>query len=414
MRAKTVTKVPLYRWAEIIGVSPVHFSGAFAPNYWQYDHACNDVWAQYNWQRPETASREHLADLIATATTDVENLLGYFVSPTYVYREIQPFPIGINRIRRYPPTIETKWKKLTSFGQYVKTQVDDSVAAVLTDIDGDGFKEAAILIFSSSADPKTLRFYTAGYSDDSYRLFPVSISQSSGVTTVVFHSWDLLNPVLWEKPPSTFEAIDAEVEANYELDVAVYTLAIDSTLPQAELLWGKGDPYAVNTCICGGVGCTTCGITVQPACVTILDAQRGYISVTPATYDEDSSTYIQQRLSVQSVPTGVRLYYTSGDVEQNYLLAETLNPMRLYLEEAITWISAARLRFPICDCSGIKESVNDLMVNLVEVNKQRQTYISIIAPDMLTNPLGTRYGEAKAYDRLMRTNADFTMGGGVI
>lgn len=412
-RAKTITKLPLDRWAEIIGVSPVHFSGAFAPDYWDYAHACNDAWAQYSWQRPETASREHLADLISTATTDVENLLGYPVSPTYIHGEIQPFSIG-SRQRRYPPLIETRWNKLINFGQYKKTLIDSDVLGILDDFDMDGWDEIVTVIFSSAVDPKNLRFYTVGYSDDAYRLYPTSIAQNAGVTTAIFHSWDLIDPNQWEKTPAQFVVIDANDPTMYELHVAVYEYSIDPTLPQAELMWGKGDPYAAQHCVCGGVGCTACGVTTQPACVTITHAHNGFISVTPASYDVDSATYLQQNLTIHAVPTYVKLYYTAGEVDQKYRLGESLNPMQLYLEEAITWLSAARLRFPICNCSGIRASVDDLMVNLVEVNKQRQTYISIIAPDMLTNPLGTRYGEAKAYDRLMRTNSDYSFGGGVL
>lgn len=411
-RARTVTKLPLYRWAELIGISPVHFSGAYVPNIWDYDHNCDDVWTQHSWQRPEVASREHIAELISSATVDIETILGFPVAPTH-YKEIVTFPV-VQQRRVYPNSIETKWDKLIQFGQYTQTEVDAEVAVTLSDEDLDNFKEIATAVFAYTGDIHELRFFVYGKIDDSYRLYPTVINQVSGIVTVVFNTWDLIKVGLWEKPPAVFSTINLSSESNIDSYVSVYRKYIDPTKPQANLIWKHGDPYVRQSCTnCGGTGCSVCGVTTQPACVNILNANQGLIEVLPATYEENGS-YTRANLTVTATPTEVELFYVAGDQNPDYLSYASLNTMKLYWEETITWLSAARLRFPICACGGSKQTVDDLMVNLVEVNKQRQTYVSILSPDMLTNPFGTRYGEVKAWDRVARICTDSAMAGGIL
>lgn len=390
----------------------MHFASAYVPGVWEYDNACDDVWTQHSWQMPEVASREHIAELIKTSTQDIENLLGYPVAPSYI-EDTQALPI-VSGLRRYAPVIETKWKKLIQFGQYTQTQIDGELDVVMSDADGDGFAETGSVMFSYTGDINELRFYNLNFDSDTHRLHPKEITQTAGTVLAKFHRWDLIKLSEWDKPPALFAPIDISTETPLTLQIAVYRKYIDPTLPQANLVWRNGDSFAYRSCVCGGVGCTVCGVTRQPACVSILDAENGYICLIPATYDADDGLYTQSNLTVRNTPTQVELFYTAGDINADYVNHTSLNPMNLYLEEAVTWMSAARLRFPICACGGAKETVDDLMRNQVEVDKQRQTYLSILSPEMLTNPFGTRYGEVKAWDRIARIMGANGLGGGSI
>lgn len=376
-RARSVTKMPLDRWAEIIGISPMHFSGAVVPGVWEYeDHTCNDVWYQHPWQSPEIASREHIAQLLVTAIDDIERFLGYYVSPTYT-EETLNYPI-------IPKFIMGK-RRLINFGQYKKITVATTVDATLYDLDGDDYKETAINMFSFTGDLSTLRFYTGGkIFDETYRLYPKSVTRVDDMVTVKFNSWSLFQPSLWEQPPALVGIIDGSAEENYNLSMDIASIAIDPTLPQAEIIWTKN-----NFCGCGGAGCPACTIATQPACVDIIDAKLGYVSVSPVKWDETGEQFVHAAYVYHHKPARIKFYYTSG-----------LSTTPLPVEEAIAWLAGARLRFRACACSGVKETLDDLTRDLIEVNKARQIYISILTPDMVTNIFGTRYGEFQAYKRI--------------
>lgn len=87
-RASTLTWLSLDRWAEIVGLNPLHFNGIttlLTP-----DSACNsgeDVWKQYPYQDAGKISREDLAEAIRDAENQIANYVGYNLLPDWVIDE---------------------------------------------------------------------------------------------------------------------------------------------------------------------------------------------------------------------------------------------------------------------------------------------------------------------------------------
>ena len=103
-RASTPTLLSLDRFARILGMNPVHFSGAAGPMYWPEIGNCDDIWPQYSWQHDyEFVSREELATVIAEAEYDIKEELGFSPAPTWESEEVHWFDAPEKYGRKYSP-----------------------------------------------------------------------------------------------------------------------------------------------------------------------------------------------------------------------------------------------------------------------------------------------------------------------
>lgn len=416
-KAKTPTKLRIDEWARLIGISPVHFSGGVVAGVWEYPERCIDAWQQYDWQSTRTASREHLALTVANCERELENLMGFPIQPTYYSYERIPYPRrydGRSQLNRIP--LETKWKKLIQLGQQTNQLYLSNIPVVYSDGNNDTYDETATLIFAwdDDLDLQRMRFYHVGRGGvDEFRVYPKSIKRTSAdVVTVVFDAWILLDPEIWENPPALAGILDLAIPEFYVDALDVWGAFQETTLPVGRMGWTTGN--GEGPCfLCSGVGCTVCGTTTQTLCGTIVDAAQGRVRVFPATYLEDDETWREDQFTIARDPDYVELCYSAGDIEPEYLARRSLDPLRVFWAETIMWLAGARLRFPVCACNGAEATVEDLRRNMVAVDGRRQTYISILAPDMLTNPFGTKFGEVQAWNRVGRME-DIDFNGGVI
>ena len=62
-RAETLTKLPLDRWAQLMGINPMHFNGVFHPD--SPPTVCQQPWLQHPWQAADRLGREDIANAIA-------------------------------------------------------------------------------------------------------------------------------------------------------------------------------------------------------------------------------------------------------------------------------------------------------------------------------------------------------------
>ncbi len=85
-RATTRTKLPLDRWAELLGISPIHFNQMFSDNFGPAGD-CGDPFYQYAWQNSIFTSREDVARAIREAEDKIEDVLGYFLTPDWTEDE---------------------------------------------------------------------------------------------------------------------------------------------------------------------------------------------------------------------------------------------------------------------------------------------------------------------------------------
>src|SRR3990172_8866390 len=94
MVVSTPTLLPLYRFAQIVGLHPLHFMGVDANIGSAESRVCIEPIFQYTWQHSDAISREELALAIFEAEREIANELGYWPLPTWQAQERQLVPRG--------------------------------------------------------------------------------------------------------------------------------------------------------------------------------------------------------------------------------------------------------------------------------------------------------------------------------
>ncbi len=64
-RSEVLTKLPLDRWAKIMGIDPLHFNGVLDDTH--TTQSCEQPWMQFAWQSNDRIGREDIAVAIAQA-----------------------------------------------------------------------------------------------------------------------------------------------------------------------------------------------------------------------------------------------------------------------------------------------------------------------------------------------------------
>jgi hypothetical protein len=183
-----------------------------------------------------------------------------------------------------------------------------------------------------------------------------------------------------------YRPIDLEETSNYEATVDVYREYVDAT---NSVMYNWTD----------GTACDTTPVS-ESGSATIRNADVGLI--TP-TLDVPTSNGEVDNISG---------WYKAGLVDERYKQGLTLDPLSDYWAQAIVWLATARLRLPVCACGPVQMLVADLQRNILEIDRARNTIFSIISPEMITNPFGSRVGEVRAWDRVARVAGEVALGGG--
>jgi hypothetical protein len=180
--------------------------------------------------------------------------------------------------------------------------------------------------------------------------------------------------------------IDIEDAGSYEATVDVYREYVDDT-------------NSVTYNWTNGTGCDTTPTSANGS-ATIRNADVGHI--TPTLDDPTCNGEVDN----------ITVWYKAGVVDERYKHGLTLDPLSDYWAQAIVWLATARLRLPVCACGPVQMLVADLQRNILEIDRSRNTIFSIISPEMITNPFGSRVGEVRAWDRVARVAGELALGGG--
>ena len=412
------THLTLDRFAAIMGIAPVHFNGGAGATVWPPGVSCQDIWPQYSWQHNDVISRFDLAEAIRNAEEDIKRVLRMPVAPEYIVDK-QSYPsqkrvgLGANTLK-----IPTMWRNVLEAGPRAVSAVKLGASVVRSDPDGDGFKELATITVIAADLPTGFdiikaRIYTPGrLAHPTHEIrYPTLTIDGSDNLVITLESWLLFDPALWEKPITLdgFTAIDADSDSSYLATVDVYQEYTDTTADGVTFHW-----YGSANCSCGGIGCPDCNPTEQGGCLTVANTPLGLVVPAPAGYDVDTTAWVKETFSVTSYsPEMVTLRYKSGYVSQDYLLGFTNDPLDQYLAEAIAWLAAARLEAPPCSCGVVQEKFANLRVDINAVSRERSVLVSVISPEMLTNPFGSRRGEVNAWNRIARLISEIpSMAGG--
>lgn len=412
-RASVETLLSLDRYAKIFGIPPIHFNGAGTPSLspvvFPQDSTCSSVWFQYDWQYYDKVSREQLAMAIKNAEEEIASIIGYYPAPMWINEEKIHYPRPYRReyfgdgknIRAQMKSVNTKYGRVRSIGQRALTLLG-TPTVVYTDEDSDDFEETATITINDVDvdDLCEIKAYFTGYDGD-----PVwEIRQPSSVTlvgstlTMVFDSWLLIDPDLWEAYPTSagMEEIDISGTGNYVTTIDVYREYTNTAVKSVDFYW---EAYAQTCTECSGTGCDVCQNTTQDGCANIRESEAGIIVPVPANYDSDDAQWNKTTWTGCREPDYISLWYRAGDVDKRYLSGHSCDPLSNYWAQTIAWLATARLSRDFCSCNNLKSIGKDLQEDL-SMSAGGKTYFSTI--EIINNPLGTRRGEVMAWKRISK------------
>lgn len=431
-RASISTLLSLDRYAQIIGYAPPSFNTGVSNIIFPGDLACRTIY-QHPWQDHDATSREDIAREIALAEQEIADYLGWWVAPRWIAQDVNMFPrfhrpeyysgSGVN-VRFQLKGLKTDYGKIIEPGQRAVTFIGMAEAQgapcskTFSDEDGDGFDETVTVSCTgvTTTDECEIKVYFEGHNGEpEWEIRPARTRAIAGGTfTATFYAWQLINPDLWEAFPLHSEGgtpvVDLDDATSYVTEVDIYREYNDPTATSAVFYW-EPEPSdlafgGICNC-CGGTGCTRCALTEQNGCATIRNAELGYLTAAPGTYDDDDGAWNSAGWSVCRDPDQVKMYYYCGDLSELNKAGRRCVGLSDQWARIIAHLATSRLRRPLCDCSGVSSLVDWLQTDLA-LSTREATYT--VLWDDLSNPFGTRRGEMDAY-RHCRNLAPGRVGG---
>lgn len=400
-RADTRTWLSLDRWAEILGLDPLHFSQLLCEDL--TNTTCGDPWFQYSWQDANKLGRQEVAEAIKRAETMIADVVGYNLLPDWIAGEQLPTKAYFRRDGYGQPfnsraafkSVPMNRAHVIAGGQRSLELVEAGAGIVRSDVDGDGFDETAtVTVNSATASRCELGvFYPGKLGNPAWRIRPVTIDDlGAGDFEITFKIWQAVLENLQEVPAA--EGLDCE-GAVYLTTVDVYRVYNDPA-DHGTIEW---EPTGGDLCGCGEAGCAACEFTAQSACLAVRDARRGVMTYRPAAWN--GTNYDRRSFAVCRDPDRVRANYYSGwrwpEAEQTGRCAnQDLDP---YWENAVAFLSLALLDRKICDCPNLEKFADHWQFDLALVT---QNVSAQVAPNLLTNPFGTTRGAEYAWNRVQQ------------
>lgn len=413
-RASSPTLLSLDRWAQYMGLNPVHFAGAAGDSVWPLTGgACNDLWPQHSWQSPDIISREELAREMKIAEQSIARALGYWPAPTWIAAEEHRFPryhnIGWSPYTSYPRSVNTKYRHVIAGGRRVTSEIELAQSVVYSDEDGDGFSETATITITgvTVTDARQIKVFFAGkQSKPEWEIKPLrSTSLVAGTYTATFDSWLAINPALWEFHPTSLirDPINVTTTANFVTTVDIYRVYNSITAAPSQFYNGIG--FYCNDC--SNAGCEACS---QDGCLMVQNHEYGQVLASPAEYDEDTDVWFAGPCRAGVDASTMKLWYYSGYQSQEYLSGLSDDPLDDLLADAIMVLTTARLSKPVCSCSNVRLMADDLRRDFAFSDKNNFNLIwrnGVVQ----TNPFGTKAGEVRAWKIVNELIGDAVIGG---
>ncbi len=411
-RASTRTRLPLDRWAEILGMDPRHFNQVTTSA--KTVTTCSAVWKQYAWQENDQVGREDVALAIQQAERMIEDLVRYKLLPGWSVDERitvtkAAFPdvinTGMRTTRLFAQTFKTNFGNIISGGIEAKVVIEAGAGVVYTDEDGDGYPETATITATIPAsvaitDPDEVAVYFPGEAaNDDWEIRPLnnpltrrrSVSIVGATITIVCQRELLVDPDLWGAlDPGP---VDGDVDANFVATVDVYRHRNDPQ-QQVTLMWS---PRQGDACNCASATCPTCAHSTQVGCLLAQDYRQGIFSFSPATFNATAETFSAVQAAVGRVPDNLRTWYYSGlrDMTRDAPNLE-MDPQ---WERAVTYLSVTLLTRPICGCNNIqqlaKRMTEDLAANVAAGDVSQSFQIN---DSIMNSPWGTMRGAIWAWN----------------
>lgn len=358
-RANTRTIMPLDRWAELVGINPVHFNGAAGEKMWPMVNPCQFVWPQYAWQTiEEFINRELVAQKLNMAEHQIATLMGYFHA-----RHITTERLAWKGVYA---TYRTSRMKVHSIGGFTSRYL---VKGILNyqDEDEDAWDETVTFTVTlpEDVDVGNVRVHYPNRNGDLlYEIRPVKLVRNGDKVTGRFYTWQAIDPKLQERFPTSdgaLEPINIDDTGNLLTEVELYENVLNASQVQVHQL----QPCRY---------CQDNGPRTYDA--HLIDPQQGLFSLTPNACPPCSC----------GTPTWFDVTYLSGLSEADPII-----------EQAIALLTLARFDNPPCRCSSVFTQYAALSTDIADRKNNR--FLTI---EGANSPLGTRQGEISVWNSISR------------
>lgn len=375
--ASTPTKLSLDRFAQRIGIHPLHFNQVQLD---ENDGMCAYPVLQYAWQAADRTSRESIAEAIAQAEARVEMYLGYPLAGSWIANEEYAIP-------RWHGGLQLRSKYVQYGGTRAQSLISAGATITYSDVDSDGYKETATITFLTSVtDANEIAvFYPGHLGDEAFQIknLNITLELNTGTATVKFRREQCLkeNYLL---ALTNVASQQGNSDANFLSTVDVYRIYNDPTT-QVQLITYDG---CAN---CSSAGCQACAHGVQNACLSVTDSRNGIIAITPGEYNSTTGNY--NSVFMCATPIRLKVSYFSGRGYNG-------NVMRMpdEWERAISYYALSLLDRPLCRCThlaGIQDQWKEDLLKL-ESSRSSGSQINIVK----TCPLGTTRAALNAWRKV--------------
>lgn len=394
-RANFKTWLPLDRWAQIIGMNPLHFNGFSSTSF--PNNVCGELTYQYAWQHSDRVGRDEIAMAIQTAEIEISEYVGFNLLPDWVSEERLDYPrpgnpsvygIGINS-RWMGKSVELRKGHIVSGGFRASSLIQAVAPIIRTDTDGDGyFETCTVTVATTVTDANEIHVYYSGKSGaDIWEVRPISVSITGGVATITFKSWQV--PIWEDAEFLNIQALDADDATNYETDVDVYRVYNDPSV-QVQFLWENS---LVDGCGSWCGSCVACQLGTQYGCFHLRDKRLGMSVPGPGTWNATTGEFDVAEWSACREPDQVKFWYYSGWVD--YGIARPFVNLSPRWEYAIAFFAASKLDRPVCGCSNVSNFIDKWRRDSAFSSQEEGGFS--LTPEMASNKLGTTAGALYAY-----------------
>ena len=416
-RAETRTKLPLDRWAKIIGLNPLHFNGVYDPE--RPTTPCEQPWMQFPFQAADRVGREEVAQAIADAEADIERYLGYRLLPDWEvdewHRGERPwrpelFNLTSTGVRGFAQTVQADWGYLIAGGVRDGAALELDAEVNYSDVDGDGYDEVAavgtlgVVTVPAGTDPCEIQVFVpvtnvmvpaSEGGAGKWQIRPINVSITGTDATITLRREQCVLPQLQLDlvPPaddSHQRGVDGSVAGNFLETVDVYRVFNDPK-KQVAFLWedlGLG-------CACDD-GCAACEYGTQTGCLTLRSEPRlSVVAYRPADWNDATLQFDATSLAVGREPDLVRLHYRAGWREKR--LDCSYKEMDPAWEQTVAHYAAAKLDRPICECNNVGAWVRHWQHDLATAGQNE--FVKFL-DKQLNNPFGTQRGAIAAWQKV--------------
>lgn len=397
------TLIPLDNFAKILQIDPIHFN-SIVTDLRPELNACDDIFAQHDWQMTGRISREAVAQALKQAEDTVISYLGYSPVPTWFEEEeheiARPFKPELTYtrnmdIRGKKQSIDTNYGHFIEGGRKAKVLIDDAVAIVYSDSDGDGYNETAtVTVTTTITEPSEICTYYPGKSGaDIWEIRPTTVSIGAGVATIVFKKYQVALEVLLEKLADSigdsYRAIDGDNDANFLSTVDVYQVYND---PSEQLYF-----YTEDSCqTCGGTGCVACGNLAESGCMYVRDSKLGIVGVARSTWNANTESFVAASFTNSRIPDKVKIWYRAGF--QNRDLDHPLIQMDPSWERLLVFYSLTLMDTEIDGCENTQRIISYMRQDLAR--PMAEGTFAMASRD-LDCPLGTSRAALMLWKRIV-------------